>query len=437
MSRCIWNSQSCLLAALAVVLNAPAAAAQRDDYSGAPIHYETAEVHDRVARLSRAIDAGEAELTFDGEHGYLKSVLDALDVPVSSQTLVFSKTSMQRNDISPRTPRAIYFNDDVYIGYNQRGKVLELAATDAKQGATFYTLEQSEDEPPKFIRDRGNCLTCHSSTRTQNVPGYLIRSVFADAGGQPEFGSGTFTTDHASPLHERWGGWYVTGTHGDLRHMGNVIYNKRERDLDREAGANVTSLEGLVSTEPYLSPHSDIVALMVMEHQTQMHNALAWANYETRRALHQSSVMNEALDRPADYVSATSRRRIDSAADQAVEYLLFRDEFPLTSPIAGTSRFAKDFAARGPRDARGRSLRELDLETRMFKYPCSYLIYSDAFDALPDEVRGLILSKLHAVLTGQENGEDDPRMTPADRQAVLEILIDTKPEFAAVHEEKG
>ncbi|MFH5802691.1 hypothetical protein [Alienimonas sp. DA493] len=417
---------------LALAFASSPCTAQRDGFSGPPINYETAPVDDPVARLARRLEAGEVELAFDEEHGYLKSLLGALDVPESSQTLVFSKTSMQRSRISSRTPRALYFNDDVYVGFCQGGGVLELAATDAEQGAQFYTLEQSKEEPPRLIRDRGNCLTCHASTRTQDVPGYLVRSVFAQASGQPEFGSGTFTTDHASPFEERWGGWYVTGTHGAMRHMGNAVYHRRKGDLDREAGANVTSLETRVSTEPYLTEHSDLVALMVLEHQTQMHNALAWANYETRRAIHQSQVMNEALDRPADYLSPTSTRRIDAAADRVLEYLLFRDEFPLTSPVAGTSGFAEEFAARGVRDAAGRSLRDFDLQTRLFRHPCSYLIYSKAFDGLPDEVRRRVLMKLKAILRGGTAAEEYPRLTPADRRALREILTETKPEFAAL-----
>lgn len=418
-------------AALVLVLVPAAVEAQRDDYSGPPINYMKAEVNDPVAKLARRVETGKVELPYDERQGYLPAVLKALDIPVSSQTLVFSKTSMQRSRISPRRPRAIYFNDDVYVGFVQNGGVIEFAATDAKQGATFYTLEQSPDTKPEFVRDRGQCLTCHSSSRTQNVPGYLIRSVFPNASGMPEFGSGTFTTDHASPLKERWGGWYVTGTHGDMRHMGNAIFKKREGELDRETHANLKSLDDLVSTASYPSPHSDIVALMVMEHQTQMHNAIAWANYETRRAIHQSEIMNETLDRPKEHLSESSQRRIDRAADRVFEYLLMCDEFTLTSPVQGTSCFAEEFQRRGVRDSQGRSLRDFDLEIRMFRYPCSYLIYSDAFDGLPEQVRSLVLVKLKAILTGRVGSDDYRHLSPIDRKNILEILNETKPAFTA------
>lgn len=420
------------LVVTAAFLCAPAGAnAQRDDYDGAPINYMTTEVNDPVAKLARRVETGKVELPYDETQGYLPAVLKALDVPVSSQTLVFSKTSMQRSRISPHRPRAIYFNDDVYVGFVQNGGVIEFAATDAKQGATFYTLEQSSDTKPHFIRDRGQCLTCHSSSRTQNVPGYLIRSVFPNASGMPEFGSGTFTTDHTSPLKERWGGWYVTGTHGDMRHMGNAIFNKREDELDRETHANLKALGELISTDPYPTPHSDIVALMVMEHQTQMHNAIAWANYETRRALHQSEIMNEALDRAEGYLSESSQRRIDRAADRVLKYLLMCDEFSLTSAVKGTSGFADEFEGRGVRDLKGRSLRDFDLNTRMFRYPCSYMIYSEAFDGLPELVRSLVLVKLKAILTDGEDVDDYHHLSPVDRKNILEILNETKPAFSA------
>ena len=215
-----------------------------------------------------------------------------------------------------------------------------------------------------------------------------------------------------------------------MRHMGNITYDEDDTNGDREAGANRESLEGIVSTEPYLSPHSDLVALMVLEHQTQMHNAIAAANYETREAIHQSYQMNEFLERAPDYLSESALRRIASSADRVVHHMLMCDEFALTSPVQGTSTFAEEFSAKGIRDSGGRSLRDLDLNTRLFRYPCSYLIYSDAFDSLPDQVRSTIINQLTAIL---ENKVDEPEfahLTPAMRSEILTILRQTKPEFA-------
>ncbi len=427
-----WAAMLAVCMGFAVQGGLPAARAQRVDFSGPPINYMQAESNDAVAQLADRVRAGQATLDYDEQLGYLPALLDALDVPVSSQTLVFSKTSLQRMRISPRRPRAVYFNDDVYIGYCQNGELLEIAATDADQGAMFYTLSQERLTQPKFERDQGQCLACHVSNSTQDVPGYLVRSLYTNAAGLPDFSQGTYLTDHTSPLSQRWGGWYVTGTHGTMRHMGNTFFNANEESLDLDSHANLRSLDNLVATQPYLSPHSDIVSLMVMEHQTQMHNAIAWANYETRRAIYQSEVMNEALERPEGFRSDSTIRRMNRAADRVLEFLLMCDEFPLTSPVEGTSSFTDDFPQRGLRDARGRSLRDFDLTTRLFRYPCSYLIHSDAFHGLPDQVRHEILVKLLAVLDGKLEGEQARQFAHLDeplRAAIKQILAETQPEF--------
>lgn len=403
------------------------------NFESPPIDYLNAPVNDPVAKLAERVAQGEIELKFDKANGYLRSLLVALDVPESSQMLVFSKTSLQLQRISPRRPRALYFNDDVYVGWCQRGDVLELAATDPQQGAIFYTLQQTETEHPKFVRDQGQCLTCHASSRTQNVPGYLVRSVYADAAGQPILGSGTYTSDHTSPFNQRWGGWYVTGRHGEMFHMGNKLFrDDNPRDDDLSSGANLTTLEGLVAVEPYLTPHSDLIALMVVEHQTQMHNALVVANYETRMALHQSNEMNKLLDRPEDFVSESAERRIAAAAQRVLEHLLMSDEFQLAQPVSGTSNFASDFQAKAIRDSRGRSLRDLDLANRLFRYPCSYLIYNPAFTSLPSPVRNRILSDLRDILTAT-NEADIPtqyrHLTAEKRTSIHEILLATHPQY--------
>jgi hypothetical protein len=405
-------------------------------FESEPINYASAETNDRVASLQQRLDAGELALAYDDRHGYLPAVLESLEIRPSSQALVFSQTSFQLRKISPRRPRALYFSDDTYVGWVQRGDVLEIATIDPHLGTVFYTLEQDASDRPTFVRDRGQCLTCHASSRTQGVPGLLIRSVYPDASGRPILGSGTFTTDHGSPFRERWGGWYVTGTHGEMRHMGNCTVADRSNPeaLDLEAGANRGDLKGLCDTSDYLQPHSDLVALMVLEHQSQMHNYLTLAHFETRLALHYNRIMNDALGRPADHQSESTQRRIAAVADKLVRYLLFIDEFALTSPVRGTSEFASQFAAQGPRDRRGRSLRELDLNRRLLRYPCSYLIYSEAFEQLPVEVKQPVYRRLFDVLAGRDTSDEFSTLAPEDRQAIREILTETKPDLRAAFE---
>ena len=398
------------------------------EFDREPIRYSKAEVDDPIARLQERLEQGDVQLQHDDKHGYLLSVLAELDVPPESQMLVFSKTSLQARQITPSSPRALYFNDDIYVGYVRRGDVIELSAVDAQQGPIFYTLAQQESEQPRFVRDRGHCLSCHASARTRDVPGFLMRSVYTSASGLPYFGAGSYTSTHSSPLRERWGGWYVTGEHGAARHMGNVVAPNRDdpEQLDLEAGANVAGLEQYCQIEHYPTPHSDIVALMVLGHQGEMHNWITRANFSTRTALYQSRAMNEALGRPLHQLSESTERRLDSVAEKLVSYLLFVDEAKLQDPIRGTSDFAEKFAELGPFDRQGRTLRQFDLVERMFAYPLSYLIYSDSFNSLPEEALSRVYRRLWDVLTGRVKSREFAHLHPERRQAILEILRDTK-----------
>jgi hypothetical protein len=355
-----------------------------------------------------------------------------LKVLDSSQMLVFSKTSMQRDRIAPRTPRALYFNDDVYVGFCRLGEVMEVAVADPSLGNVFYTLTQEPAGKPRFQRQTENCLSCHLS-RHQGIPALTVRSVYPDREGNPILSGGSFRTDHTSPLKERWGGWYVTGTHGKQPHLGNLILPRRTvpDDLSNEDGVNVTDLKGRIDPGMYLTPHSDIVALMVLEHQTEMHNRIAAANYQTKLAHRDADVLNELDNAPRGRLTEGTARRVDSAAEQLVKYLLFAEEARLTEPVKGTSPFAEEFAKRGPFDNKGRSLREFDLTTRLFKYPCSYLIYTESFDRMPADVKDYVLRRLFDVLTGKDTDRAFAHLTPADRAAILEILRDTKPDLPA------
>lgn len=346
----------------------------------AAINYAKAPVSDRVWRLKQDLQAGKVKLAYDADLGYLPALLAELKVPVSSQVLVFSKTSFQAPRISARTPRALYFNDVVSVGYVKGGDVLELTAQDARQGTIFYTLDQEPGGAPVLLR-RDECLQCHLSGRTSGVPGLMVRSVYPDSTGMPLFQAGGFMTDHRSPLKERWGGWYVTGKHGAQQHMGNTVSRNREQaDMDYASGQNMLKLDRFFNTGAYLSPHSDIVALMVLEHMVRGHNLITRVGWETRMALAQQDAMNGLLKVPGGTVSETTRKRIDNLTEHLVKYLLFVEEAPLAGPIEGTSGFAEEFSKRGP-------LYELDLKTRLFKRPLSFLVNSEGFRALPEMVR--------------------------------------------------
>jgi len=399
-----------------------------EEFDREPILYSQSTPDNRISRLQQRLDQGDLTLTYEGDKSYLPALLKALDVPIESQMLVFSKTSLQMRRISPRTPRAIYFNDDVYVGFCQSGEVLEISAVDAQLGTVFYTLNQEENEKPRFERRNDNCLVCHSSSRTEGVPGHLVRSLFVDVSGQPMLSAGSRMVDHTTPVEQRWGGWYVTGTHGSQKHLGNLVVQGRdvEEPVDNSAGLNVTELRERLNVDRYVSPHSDIVALMVLEHQVLVHNRLVKAGFDTRQALDYDVMMNRTLENPEGTRLESTTRRIRSTGDRLVDALLLVNEAKLTEPIKGTSGYAEQFAAVGPRDPQGRSLRDLDLTTRLLKYPCSYLIYSEAFDGLPVESREYVWQRLFDILSGQDQSEKFAHLSQDDRQAILDILRATK-----------
>jgi hypothetical protein len=300
----------------------------------------------------------------------------------------------------------------VTLGFIPGAEFLELAAEDPRQGVIFYTLDQRAVEKPAIER-RDFCLSCHDNRATLEVPGLLVRSIATTATGAPVPKYGNYTSDHRSPFDERWAGYYVTGRHGSLTHLGNATLVDRSSDA-RVTGDtfNLDSVADRFEAGRYLSPHSDIAALLVFEHQMHMTNLLTRIGWDARLLLGTHR--------------ADAAGILDRSARELVDYLLFVDETPLPAAVTGTSGFAAQFAAAGPADRRGRSLRQLDLQTRLLRYPCSYLIYSTAFEALPAAARDAIYQRIWRILSGQDTAPRYARLSPDDRRAIVEILRDTK-----------
>ena len=379
-------------------------------------NYYSAKSGDAIARLQQRIERNETSLQFEPQHGYLKSLLRELQVPMSSQLLVFSKTSLQRYHISSQSPRALFFDDRVYVAWIPGAPMLEMLAVDPTLGAVLYTLEQTNSVRPRFTRDN-RCLECHVAPRTLDVPGALVRSVHASREGEVDLLSGAAIVSHRTPLKERWGGWYVTGAYGRLEHQGNhfSVVTPGGNTAENPPQGPAKDLRDLFDVARYPQPTSDIVALLVLEHQTHMENLLTRLNYEARASLRQWG----------------HTRFLTNLAARVLNNLLFVDEATLRSAIQGGSEFTKWFEQQGPRDSHGRSLREFDLQTRLFKYPCSYLIYSEAFDALPREIKLQVYRRLHAVLTGQDISPEFRAIPAETRRAVFEILSETKSDVPA------
>src|SRR5678816_2171870 len=337
-------------------------------------------LNDPVALLEKQIERGEVKLDYTPDGwGYLPALLNQLGINTDSQILVFSKTSLQFPKISPKTPRAIYFNDNVSVGYVRDGSVYEFTSLDPSQGLIFYTMDTQKTEVSRFERRTNECLICHAP-----AGGMLISSVYPSADGTPLV-TGTFFAgiDHRTPIEERWGGWYVSGTHGSMRHMGNAVAPDPARpvDLEESGTQNLLSLSSKIDASKYLTSTSDIVALMTAEHQTHMTNLITGLSRQFRQALNNGN-------------SEKSKASLDKAIDQIVDYMLFVDEAQLRDPVQGVSSFTVTFPQRGPRDRQGRSLRDFDLQRRLFRYPLSYMISSEIFDAMPPAARDRIYQRL-------------------------------------------
>jgi hypothetical protein len=369
----------------------------------------------------RDLENGQVQLSFDKSSGYLPSLLAALALPVESQLLVFSETSAQASLITPANPRAIFFNDDTAVGWVRGADTLEISSQDRRQGVIFYTLDQRQAPRPQITRSQ-TCLQCHQTWDTLGVPGLTMISTFPMSDDKNAYASG-MTVDHRLDLHLRWGGWFVTGRSVPQRHMGNAPVVRPAGELKAAAGALppvLQSVAGRFDATGFPTSYSDVVASMVLAHQAHMTNLLTRLGWEGRVADHDKTAGSKPVG-----------DRLARAVADFVDYLLFIDEAPLSRRLEGSSGFAEKFAAAGPSDKRGRSLRELDLTRRLFRYPCSYMIYSPAFDALPPVVLDAVYRRMWEILSGRETGKAYTRLAPADRAAIVEILRDTKPNLPA------
>ena len=383
------------------------------------IQYSTRPTRDAIATLNERIDNGALQLGFEASpRGYLTSVLKALDIPPSSQTLVFSENSLQRAHISQATPRAIYFNDMVAISWAKGAETMEATVLDAAQGVQFYSIAQTPQPKPQFVR-RTDCLECHLLPQTHGVPGLFTMSVLPLSDDKNDYAQG-WATDHRTPIDDRWGGWYVTGPQVPAKHLGNVPVLHVPRSYVRaDVAPKLDSGVKAFDASAYLTPHSDVVALMVLNHQTHMTNLLIRLGWEARIGDH---VVRHEAGKPG-----ATRPNVKQTVIELVDYMLFVDEAPLPSPIRGATSFAQDFPAKGPRDGKGRSLREFDLTYRLLRYPCSYMIYSEAFDALPPAAKRDVYQRMWDVLSGNDTAKAYAAFSQADRSAIVEILRETKP----------
>jgi len=399
------------------------ARAATDIWDMPPLRYSDTAATDPLAVLAAGAPHGKVPTDARTPLERLRFVLKLLDVPEESQVLVFSKTSKQITLIHPGNPRCLFFNENSYVGYVPGGDI-EVITHDPVLGAVFYLIGAgNEPQTLRISRDTSQCLSCHGTARTESVPGVLVRSVFPDAAGQPLFAQGSFLIDHSSPINERWGGYYVTGQ-SSLPHLGNRTFEDAPERVFPEKAIQFASLEGRIDTTRYPRKTSDIVALMVLEHQCHVHNVMASAgvNYRRMRWLQQS------LDPAADPDAGSAGRYADEMAARIVKLLLFENEAELGEDgISGDTAFQDAFLRRFPKTGDGRSLADFNLYDRLFKHHCSYMIYSAAFRAMPDRIRSAVIKRLHEVVTSEPSPGNHPGIKTSGRRRIASILGETLP----------
>ena len=417
-----------------VALPATAAGDLRYDVEYPFVGYSQTASDNAIARLQRRLDRGEIHLAVKGPRGYLDSLLSALDIDPSSQVLVFSKSSLQIEHISAATPRAIYFNDDTYIGWVQGG-LIEVATVDARFGPVFYTLANQGGSPAAFQREMQRCLLCHDTFGLAGggVPRFLFQSAYTRKNDDVFTDVVANETTDKTALEARWGGWYVSGQQGDLVHLGNILRDPagQPAKLDKVARGNLVGLSKLLDTTPYPTDKSDIVALLVMEHQVYIHDLISRANYKTRWLMVRSNAAGGAGSVAAwDELLPQTQKMIQPMLEQLVQAMLFVGAAPVPGGISSTSGFAAWFQSRAPADHAGRSLRALDLRGRLFRYPLSFLVYSIGFDSLPPGAKDYVYKRFAEILTSRDQSEAYRQISAGSRQEMLEILSETKPDFA-------
>lgn len=407
---------------------------ESDEY--AAIGYENEARDNPVAHLQDALESGELRLVYDDARGYFDSLLEALHVDADSQMLVFSPTSLQQKLISPEAPRALFFNDNTYMGLVQNSDIVEAVTVDDKLGLVFYTFDNTKGSTKYFERTNQTCLVCHDSQGTSGygVPMLMaLSSVYSVEDVPLKSFSGTGIVGDRTPIEDRWGGWYVTGRHGVQPHLGNLMLDDPAEleSLDDYRVWNLRTLKGAgyFDTSRYPRDTSDIVALMLLEHQITVENPIVYIKFKAPSVLRRGGMEDFLGAQSWDELPDAAAQSLRPMMDRLVERLVLLGAADTASRISGSQAFVDAFTARGPKDGKGRSLRDLDLETRLLRYPLSYLIYSDSFETMPAYAKDYVYRQLAVYLEGGDLFAGRSQYSREDRRAALEILAATQPEF--------
>jgi hypothetical protein len=391
--------------------------AEYHEIDEAPHHYRRRPLQDRFTRLKDDLESGRVALDRSSEKAFVVSVLQALNIPVSSQMLVFSTTSLQLSLITPSNPRALYFNEDVYLGHVPGGRI-EIVSLDPELGGIFYIFDIPKDARPLRIERSERCMNCHAGEDTGYVPGLVVKSVVPGPTGGSLIAYRQTQTGHGIPFEQRFGGWHVTGKHGISNHWGNLTGRFINGEIVR-----LTNAPGArFNWEKYPVATSDILPQLLHEHQAGFVNRVVEASYRARTALHAG----------AGKLSDAQARELDAQAEIVTRYVLFADEAPLPpGGVEGDGAYKADFLRTRRATPDGISLKDFDLRTRLFKHRCSYMIYSPVFAGLPAELKQRVYRRLKVALSQAEPGKAYAYLPAAERQAIRRVLKATMPDLPA------
>lgn len=390
-------------------------AASYRDFDQPPHDYWKRTPHDRFSRWMTNVQAGRIELDYSSEKAFVASVLKSLDIPASSQMLLFSTTSLQLSLITPRSPRAIYFNEDVYIGYVVGGKI-EVVSVDPDLGGVFYIFDIPRNGQTPRPERATRCMNCHAREDTGYVPGLVVKSVIPGPTGGSLESFRQEQSGHGIPLNQRFGGWYLTGMGGLTNHLANFYGRSTPQGILRQPiQPGVT-----FNYDRYLVPNSDLLPQLLHEHQIGFVNRAVEATYRTRHALAEGK----------GKLSPAGATMVDQQAGLLTRYLLFADEVPLPKGgVAGEADFKRDFASVRRLGPGGASLKDFELRTRMFQHRCSYMIYSLAFQGLPPELKQRVFSRLALALDPARPDKEFAYLPAAEKQSIRGILKATLTEL--------
>ena len=410
--RLVHEMTRMLYKILMLLMIAPSALAETSyqDFEMPPHDYFKRTPTDRFTQMKAALESGQLKLDLSGEKEFLASFLQAMDVPASSQMLVFSTTSLQLSLINPSNPRALYFSEDIYVGYIPGGRI-EIVSLDPELGAIFYIFDIPQNREPVRVERSTRCMNCHAGEETGHVPGLVVKSVLPGLTGGSLVAYRINKSGHTIPLEERLGGWYVTGLDGVTNHWGN--------SLGQFNAGNLVKIRNNPGERfrfaRYLTSTSDILAHLIHEHQVGFVNRVIEATYRTRTVLQVNS----------GKLSAAQDQELNQQANEIVRYLLFVDESALPAGgIEGDPIFKGEFQS-NRRAVNGAALKDLELKTRLFKHRCSYMIYSTVFSGLPKVMKDRVYRKLGDALSVATEEAEYKFLGPEEKQLIREVLRGT------------